>query len=331
MCGSLFSLPKRVYGTNSGSISRWSDSESTSKWALDLYNNGKDAVVKVNKLRSSPQYLRFRQIDLRPKHWANEELRECLRQSSHCFRGCNMYIRVHSITVMEFECLLAERILPLFPYSTYFITIRKVIREDRNVQGYAPRLTALDKVSGCNSGEQTLRHPLPSNFLTVFPSILNCPLLHIWTHFEYAYTLSGELHVPLVPLDDVVQWLHHVPEAHISSNLPLDEFGKANRNLKLDACLLERHGIDFQWAEAANKLVEQIKQRFLAANTLAEKREFYLELKVVVTHPEAGVQHLAEFQIQNNATNERLTFKSTLIPGTWAADAYKYEILRSSV
>ncbi|KAI1705930.1 hypothetical protein Ddc_15533 [Ditylenchus destructor] len=132
--------------------------------------------------------------------------------------------------------------------------------------------------------------------------------------------LEWRPHVPLVPLDDVVQWLHHVPETHISSNLPLDEFGKANRNLELDACLLERDGIDFQWAE-----------RFLAANTLAEKREFYLLLMSVVAHPEAGVQHLAEFQIQNNATNEKLTFKWANSTGHNYGDAYNYQILRCSV
>ncbi|KAI1692719.1 hypothetical protein Ddc_23400 [Ditylenchus destructor] len=287
-------------------------------WGFGLTNKkGKKILVNGNKLRSAPPYLRFQSIRLLPRHLIKEQLRECLRDFSHCFIGAELTISIDALcTPMEFQRFLAERILTIFPKSTFIITIHEIVTEDYNRPAYKTRLSALDKhlFSGCDSAQRTIGHSPLSNFLISVPSIMNCSFLKLYVHW------GGE---PLVTLDDVVQWLHYVPveptrnfrvfewpAEETEEILPEEIYCKANRNMFLDNQLLERRVSDID-AEAAIKLVEQIKKRFLEAAAPDEKREFYLVLNAVsAMGPNFTfglVKHLAEFDIQNSATKERLT------------------------
>ncbi|KAI1706983.1 hypothetical protein Ddc_15053 [Ditylenchus destructor] len=88
----------------------------------------------------------------------------------------------------------------------------------------------------------------------------------------------------------------------------------SKRFLYLNAAMLKPHKEDRRsdwWDEivqVTHSLVEQIKKRFLAAKTSEEKREFYLELDGLGVFSRCGIQDLEPFDIQNDATNERLTF-----------------------
>ncbi|KAI1706988.1 hypothetical protein Ddc_15058 [Ditylenchus destructor] len=279
------------------------------EWRIRVESGTGVAVLKLNELqnfRCPPQYLRFESVAIRAEHLAQEQWRDCLQAFRHCFVGCIVGLNILAMcTSAEFRCFLADRFLPLFPNGGHYnFYIEHIINgTDNGVQ--RPRsVPTLEQLANYNSNASVQKAVMsvPNPSLLSLPSLLNCSCLMI---------RAIGIYEPLVTLEDVVQWLHHVPTMPIPSTEHYDMWCKSKRNMHLSAFMIKPHGrpnyrvegfTSGELLETANNLIEQIKKRFLAANTSDEKREFLLELKFY-----GELEGIKEFDTRNDATNENLT------------------------
>ncbi|KAI1696989.1 hypothetical protein DdX_18760 [Ditylenchus destructor] len=265
--------------------------------------------ISYKQLQSThrpPQYLRFGFITVGTSSMAKEKWRKCLWEFRHCFLDCILRAYVSGMsTAVEVQSFLADQLLPLFPNSAYEIHVRSCPYDVGSLK------------EACYS---------PPLLLTSNPSILNCMCVAIltWKRYECRYD------IPFLAEDDVVEWLHHVPTVPTTTRM-INWFSKSTRNLCLLAPILQFHGNvngNFGvYVDAVDSLVEKIKKKFLLASTSEEMRQFYLVLKYV--EDMTGHSHLTEFDIRNDATNERLTLKVTHERGCYfVRSSCTYELKR---
>ncbi|KAI1706985.1 hypothetical protein Ddc_15055 [Ditylenchus destructor] len=308
-------------------------------WFFDDQDQRKDPFFTYEELQTThrpTQYLRFAHLNIRAEHLAKEQWRKCLWEFRHCFVGCTLMLGIRAqFTAIEFQCFLADWILRLFPNCTYFFDIGRIIRSTGSKKGNLPSLEALANFNKSNclqfggGDRQAIASSLKPSLLISLPSILNSPCVQI-------RPISGQyldaFWAPSLPQDDVLQWLHHVPT--VPATIKLNQnLCKSKRNLFLSSAMLKpreedrSHNLYGPIADVrCCNLVKQIKQSFLQANTSDEKREFYLELYMITR---ADTRRLEPFDIQNDATNERLTLK--IFGEEYYDRSNTWELLRESV
>ncbi|KAI1693962.1 f-box-like domain-containing protein [Ditylenchus destructor] len=312
------------------------------EWGFDMLGSPKDEFVNYEQLQTThrpTQYLRFPQLAIWPEHLAKEHWRKCLWEFRHCFADCTLMLSMGAqFTAVEFQCFLADWVLRLFPNCIYFITGCTFISSTDNKIEDLPTLEERANFNKSkflhfrDSDRQTVASCLEPSLLISLPSIFNCPCVEI-----KARKLRGDRFCdPFIPQEDVIEWLHHVPAVPTTSaRLPhMYEKYECKRYLLLSAAMLKPNEEDrndnwyVQIVQVSHSVIKQIKKKFLLAKVSEEKREFYLELDV---YRFSDIQRLEPFDIQNDATNERLTLR--IHDGEYARCpySYTYALLRKSV
>ncbi|KAI1707162.1 hypothetical protein DdX_12538 [Ditylenchus destructor] len=284
-----------------------------------------------------PKYLRFQSVHIKCAnceyyfHLDRENFEPCLWQFRHCFVDCHLHVSIPETTAAEFQSFLVERFLPLFSNCIYsfimecvrrnnderdrptktlfkrclrffrFKGIRKSLKSSRtsanvSADGLPPSSAVANLNSGASDQQTTATSP-SFTLLISHPSILNCMYLSLWVSRRYSE--------PFIPIDNVIQWLHHSPT--VPTTTTTKNWWKSKRNLHLDASMLEDLDTEqshIRAVSAANNLVKKIKERFLAGNASKEKCDFHLEILLVQTRN--SKLEIPEFDIRNDATNESL-------------------------
>ncbi|KAI1694198.1 hypothetical protein DdX_20251 [Ditylenchus destructor] len=326
-------------------------------------------VITYEQLQTTHRpahYLRFAYLQFRPEHLAKEHWRKCLWEFRHCFVDSFLMLEMCAqLTALEFQCFLADWVLRLFPNCTYSITDGIFISSTDNVivtNRFDGNFPTLEERANFNkskflhfraSDRQAVASCLEPSLLISLPSIFNCPCVEITARKLRRRDRCCD---PFIPQEDVIEWLHHVPAVPSSSpNLwkIIRVFGniESKRCLVLSSAMLEPREEDIrdnwseQLAQVSRSVIKQVKKRFLLAKTSEEKREFFLALDAFdIFDQHYGVQRLepielAEgyesrtlelFDIQNNATNERLTLGMKISRGDYSPGGYIYTLWRKS-
>ncbi|KAI1706987.1 f-box-like domain-containing protein [Ditylenchus destructor] len=288
------------------------------------------------------QYLRFAQLFIRPEYLAKDQWRKCLWEFRHCFANSTLKLDMCAqFTAVEFQCFLVDWILRLFPNCVYLIEDCTFISNTDNKIEDLPSLEALANFSKSKflqfraSDRQAVVSCLEPSLLISHPSLFNCPCVEIKASLRRGDRYCDSF----VPQEDVIKWLHHVPEAPTTRARflpPTCRTIRSKRYLLLNSAMLKPREEDRrddwcqQIAQVSHSVVEQIKKRFLVAKTSEEKREFYLELDAFDIFDRNDIQSLEPFDIQNDATNERLTLTQKILYGDFRTGAYIYALWRKS-